>query len=196
MWSRPEEGCREDIVWYNLYASSTPEGEFEMIGTQIRDTVYLEEGLSSLARCYRVEAVDGLGRVSELSEVVCSDNCPYFELPNVFTPNGDDCNDKFSAWYDPGTVGGEELACPVTNVRRCPRFVKEVRFKVYNRWGQEVYNFSSVTEGTINLEWDGVGNDGTPLASAVYYYIAQVEFDVLDARRRSQQYRGWVQLIR
>ena len=194
-WNAPAEGCRADIEWYNLYAS-TPEGEFEMIGTQIRDTFYVDAGLTSLARCYRVEAVDGLGRVSELSEMACGDNCPYFELPNVFTPNGDGCNDNFSAWYDPGSAGGEELPCAMTSVTRCPRFVKEVRLEVFNRWGQEVYSFSSASEGTVHIAWDGKDNDGEMLEPAVYYYIAQVEFDVLDPDRKSHRYKGWVQLIR
>lgn len=195
MWSGPPDGCREDIVGYNLYASSAVLGEFEPVAMLLRDTFYVEQGLYSLARCYRVAAVDALGRVSELSEPVCSDNCPYFELPNVFTPNGDACNDRFSTWYDPAPAG-EEVSCPVANVTRCPRFVKEVQLKVFNRWGQEVYNFSSSTDGTIYIEWDGRTNDGTTLTAGVYYYIAQVQFDVLDPQRRTRQYNGWVQLIR
>lgn len=194
-WSSPAEGCRADIRWYNLYGSDSQSGEFSLIG-QVRDTFYVEEGLTSLARCYRVEAVDELGRVSELSQVVCGDNCPYFELPNVFTPNGDDCNDRFSAYYDPQGGGGEEVICPVVNVIRCPRFVKQVDLMVFNRWGEQVYTFSSAREGTVYIEWDGRDNNGADLESAVYYYIANVDFDVLDPQKKNQRYKGWVHLIR
>jgi hypothetical protein len=193
-WNRPKSGCREDIVSYNVLEASTPDGEFVMIAS-VTDTTHVDSGLNSQARCYRVEAVDALGRVSEPSEVVCGDNCPYFELPNVFTPNGDACNDHFSAWFDPSD-GGEVAPCVVADVTRCPRFVKEVDLLVYNRWGQEVYHFSSATDGNVVINWDGKDNDGTALEAAVYYYVARVEFDVLDPASRQRTYKGWVHLKR
>jgi hypothetical protein len=192
-WSDPEDGCRQDIVMYQIWATSNPDGEFELIAT-VNGTTYVDSGLSSFARCYRVEAIDALGRVSEPSEVVCSDNCPYFELPNVFTPNGDACNDRFSAWFDP-SEGSEELPCPVADVTRCPRFVKEVNLQIYNRWGQEVFHSSSSDNSTVLVDWDGRDNNGKLLETAVYYYIANVEFNVLDPSRRRRTYKGWVHLI-
>jgi hypothetical protein len=59
-----------------------------------------------------------------------------------------------------------------------------------------VYAFSSAREGTVYIEWDGRDNNGADLESAVYYYIANVDFDVLDPQKKNQRYKGWVHLIR
>jgi CHU_C Type IX secretion signal domain len=190
------EGCRNDIRSYNLYAANSMMGDYQPIATQLRDTFFIEDGLASLARCYKVEAVDALGRVSAMSEAACSDNCPFYELPNVFTPNGDACNDKFSAYYDPRAGGGDEINCPIGNVTRCPRFVNRVDFKVFNQWGAEVYTYNSGTGGSVYIEWDGRDNNGSALESAVYYYIANIDFNVLDPGKRTEKLKGWVHLIR
>jgi hypothetical protein len=133
-----------------------------------------------------------------LSEAVCNDNCPYYELPNVFTPNGDECNNVFSAYSDRNTGGGEESQCPVKDYfpKKCARFVQKVVFRVYNRWGKEVYTYTSGSERTIYIDWDGRGSDGRELASGVYYYVAEVTFDSVDPQKRNKDIKGWVHLLR
>lgn len=195
-WTRQAPGgCRQDIRSYNLYAAESSSGKYELI-VNLRDTFYVEEGLTSLARCYKVEAIDGLGRASQMSEASCGDNCPYFELPNVFTPNGDACNDTFSAYYDPGAAGDEEMPCLVMGTIRCPRFVVRVDFRVLSRWGNEVYRYTSDGEGSIYIDWDGRDNNGNALESAVYYYVADVHFDMLDPGKKVKRFKGWVHLLR
>ena len=101
-WNRAEDAaCRLDIRGYNVYAASVKGGEFTMIAENVRDTFYIDPDLLSFARCYKIAAVDVSGNVGELSEELCIDNCPYYELPNVFTPNNDDYNDVFSAFEPP-----------------------------------------------------------------------------------------------
>lgn len=83
------------------------------------------------------------------------DNCPgtasvnitviEIEVPNVFTPNGDSNNDVFRLYY-PASLE-----------------VTIESFKVYNRWGQVVY------EATNNVGWDGEFN-GKPADSDVYLF--------------------------
>jgi hypothetical protein len=120
----------------------------------------------------------------------------------VFTPNRtDECNTYFSAYSDNDryTVEGENglVKCGgVSDTRKCARFVTKVIFRVYNRWGKEVYNYESGGERTIYIDWDGRATDGTELASAVYYYIAEVTFDSVDPEKQNKIIKGWVHLIR
>jgi gliding motility-associated-like protein len=79
---------------------------------------------------------------------------------------------------------------------RCARFVLSVDFRVYNRWGKEIYNYQSGGERSIYIDWDGKDNNGKELPTAVYYYNAEVTFDVVDPARKKQNIKGWVHLIR
>jgi gliding motility-associated-like protein len=139
-----------------------------------------------------VSAVDSEGKEGPLSEVVCQDNCPYYELPNIFTPNADGCNDVFSAQYEFDATG----SCQRTSTIGCPRFVKSVIFRVYNRWGRAVYEYSSGTDGSIYINWNGKDSSGNDLSTGVYYYTADVEFDVITPSLRKRKIKGWVHLLR
>lgn len=79
---------------------------------------------------------------------------PRYEIPNVFTPNGDNVNDFFNIAY----VG----------IRDITAFVQE--FQVFNRWGQLVYDNDTPATG-----WDGNVN-GNPAPSDVYVYKIVVQF--------------------
>ena len=82
---------------------------------------------------------------------------------------------------------------------KCARFVESVRVTIVNRWGREVFEYDSDDgqgENTILIDWDGRSNEGTPLASGVYYYVADVVFDVLDPETAEEQFSGWVHLRR
>jgi len=184
-------GCRSDIISYNVYGASGATGAYALLASNVTDMTYVEEGLSSYARCYRVTAVDTQGHISELSDPACNDNCPYFDLPNIFTPNGDGCNDRFSA-YRPE----DEATCSSENISRCPQFVEKVSLRVYNRWGNPVYGFDSGNGNSINIDWDGRDDSGSLLDAAVYYYSAEVTFTTTDPEKRQKKIRGWVKLIR
>jgi hypothetical protein len=209
-WNRPvDPECLSDTRSYNIYFSATKGGAFELLATNVRDTFYIDENLSSFARCYKISAVDRSGNESELSEEVCFENCPYYELPNVFTPNGDGCNDNFQAWGYIGTSGeegsGMNAICPAPDPNseqyrsKCARFVERVEFKVYNRWGVEVYTYSGTKNDDINdiyIKWNGRDKNGQLLSSAVYFYVANVTFDMADPAKRNQTIKGWVHLVR
>jgi len=68
---------------------------------------------------------------------------PKFVIPLAFTPNGDGRNDVFRLVHS-GTV-------------------EVMEFKIYNRWGQIVY------QSTTNEGWDGM-HKGNPAPSDVYIY--------------------------
>lgn len=201
-WNRPDDpDCRADIKSYNIYVATEVGLDYDLYIENVKDTFYIDSNIPSFARCYKVSAVDRSGNESELSEPFCFDNCPYYELPNVFTPNGDKCNDLFSAFSDRTIVdeNGNGPCGPINlpEIRtRCARFVTRVNFQVFNRWGKTVYSYESGGERSIYIDWNGRDNDGNELATGVYFYAADVTFDVVDPKDRNQIIKGWVHLIR
>jgi hypothetical protein len=195
-----QTGCDYQVNSYRIYASSGADKEFVLIAGNIKDTFYIDKNLPSFARCYKVTAVDAQGIESDRSEIVCNDNCPYFELPNIFTPNGDDCNEYFSVYgpFNPLIQNASE-SCGLgdSNYSKCVRFVQHVTVSIFNRWGKEVYTYTSGRgENSIYINWDGKDKDGTMLSSGVYFYLARVNFDTLVEEERDKTLKGWVHLVR
>ncbi len=79
------------------------------------------------------------------------------EIPNVFTPNGDGVNDRFNILSDV-EIGSD--------------FLKIKKFRVFNRWGQLIYDNETPFTG-----WDG-RYKGKAAPSEVYVYIVVAEFPV------------------
>lgn len=201
-WRRPDDPvCRADIISYNIYVANRVGDPFEPYVANVRDTFFVDTNLPSYARCYKISAVDRSGNESELSEQFCFDNCPYYELPNVFSPNGDCYNPSFSAYgnvmldensFDPC---GEKR--DILDIRsKCARFVERVTFTVYDRWGKELYKYQSGGERTIYINWDGRDNSGAEIPGGVYFYSADVTFDVVDPGQKNNTFKGWVHLLR
>ena len=104
---------------------------------------------TGLAGCYYVRAVDKHGNESHLTNQVCIDDCPNYNLPNTFTPNGDGFNDVFTP-----------IKCPPY------RYITRVDFKIFTRWGEKVFE---TTNPEIN--WDGTNQKtGKPMSDGVYFY--------------------------
>jgi gliding motility-associated-like protein len=81
---------------------------------------------------------------------------PLLHVPNAFTPNSDNLNDS---WY-------------VSDV-----FVRDYHLKVFNRWGQLVFETTDK-----NNKWNAVDLGGNPVPSDVYVYLIT--------------YDGWDGLVR
>lgn len=178
-------GAVDDVASYNVYYSQTgAEDSFELIANT-RDNTFTHTGLSSFKACYKISAVDRSNNESVLSNPICFDNCPYYELPNTFTPNDDGVNDTFRAFDQPNS--------------QCPRFVKSIEFVVYNRWGgQELFRYETDGQAEPNffIDWDGKDKNGNELPAGTYYYSANVTFDVLDKRIEKQEFKNWVKIIK
>lgn len=192
-WQSPENDCRIDIDYYEIFSGDAINGDYTLLAT-VRASSFEHSGLSSFARCYRIRAIDTRGIAGPLSEPVCNENCPNFLLPNVFSPNGDGCNDLFTSRYNISV--GPDSPCPPSNPDQCPRFVKRVDIIIYNRWGKIVFTQSGGNTEKVFIDWDGRDQNNNELSTGVYYYVADVDFDMLAPEARTRQYRGWIHLIR
>ncbi|WP_162052722.1 T9SS type B sorting domain-containing protein [Pontibacter pamirensis] len=169
--------CTDQIAFYTVYFRPSLEVEYVALGTT-EETTYTHVGLESFAGCYRVTATDTAGRESPLSNEVCKDNCISFLLPNIITPNGDGLNDVFRP-------------------DRRTAFIRSMNFKVFNRWGVQVYERRAQSGGDdLYINWAGVDNDGNRLTDGTYYYEAEVEFHTLDPSQARATYKGWVEIVR
>ncbi|WP_460940682.1 gliding motility-associated C-terminal domain-containing protein, partial [Spirosoma humi] len=166
-------GCDANIASYKIYYGRYRQDTLSALSSvSVPTTRFEHTGLSTVAGCYYVTAVSQRGLESAPSNKVCNEACPALVLPNVFTPNGDGKNDVFS---------------PL----KCPRFVEQISFVVYTRWGAKVYEGVGPT-----LSWDGRGSDGSALPTGLYYYQATVRFAVLDRNAPPTVIKSWVQIIR
>lgn len=209
-WSMPEN-CASRISRFEVWQASTSNvapDDYDLVAVvQAPDTFAVINNLASLAYCYRIKAIDRSGNASSFSARVCSENCPYYELPNVFTPNGDKCNDYFSAFgvefespEDPdGAAGNCATPTAPDYVQKCARFVDRIDFKVFNRWGREVYDYIGQrgNENSIYINWDGRDKSGKELATGIYFYSADVTFSSTAPGGKSvKTFKGWVHLMR
>lgn len=162
-WTNPNETCEDtdDVTAYNIYYTPIKGGEFQLIETvsfssQTEMDLYFE---NSIAGCYAVTALDSLSlwpdgelhqNESEMSNIICFDNCPTYEFPNIFTPNGDGRNDVFG---------------PYNN-----RSIESVEFTVFNRWGNIVFQTTDP-----KILWDGTNMEtGELVSDGVYFYTCKV----------------------
>ncbi|GAB2625961.1 T9SS type B sorting domain-containing protein [Belliella aquatica] len=178
--------CDDELSSYRLYFSEGGEdAEFVLIETYsaINNTARIQN-LPTYKGCYYITAVDRSGNESEPSNIVCVDNCPFYELPNAFTPNGDGANDTFMAFDNP--------------FPKCPRFVEGVEIFIVNRWGVEVFSYNSLSasENDIFIRWDGTDKNGKDLPAGTYFYNAVVRFDAFAPELQEQKLKGTIQIIR
>lgn len=89
-------------------------------------------------------ASSGLCSDTAFAVIVIADGFSL-EIPNVFTPNGDNTNDVFTI----KSTG-----------------VKEIELQIFNRWGQLMYNFTG-----SKAAWDGITNNGEKATDGTYFYF-------------------------
>ncbi|MEP1095715.1 MAG: gliding motility-associated C-terminal domain-containing protein, partial [Cyclobacteriaceae bacterium] len=108
--------------------------------------------------------------------------------------NGDGVNDLFRPFYSGSRIGKDIDGFSNTN---CPRFVRSLDFKVFNRAGAPVFELtSSENENDFLINWDGSTNGGQELPAGAYFYSAEVTFERLNPEDAVEVYSGWVQIIR
>lgn len=174
-WTSPRDECGVgDVGSYRVYRRANETAPPELIanieGADILEFDHFPE--ASLVGCYYVTALDTVGNESAPSNQVCVSNCPFFDLPNAFTPNGDGQNELFT-----------------------PRgycFIDRVEFEVFNRWGQRVF-----TTNDPELNWDGRNTEGQELNDGTYYYVCRVFEQRLEGIVESgEPLKGYIELVR
>lgn len=161
-WNKPT--CADDITGYHIYHNQVLGDPWTLIAEtdNADDTifVYNEEGvMPSIAGCWVVTAVDSLNlwpdgemhqNESSKLDSLCIDNCPYYALPNIFSPNGDLYNDTYDAF-------------PY-------RYIDHVEMKIFNQWGSLMYE----TEEPA-IQWNGTDyKTGKLCPDGVFFYAVNV----------------------
>jgi gliding motility-associated-like protein len=99
-------------------------------------------------------------------------DCCQFEIANVFTPNDDQCNDKFIPKY----------YCELLNYK----------IDIFNRWGKIVYTSTNIDEG-----WDGINsNGGSDCSEGTYFYVITYTSLTYPEIRKDNKIMGSVTLLR
>lgn len=175
--------CAEPDIRFEISATIATDDEFHFLA--FTDTPFFSHGdLETKAVCYQVVAIDKAGNRSEPSEIVCGDNCPFFALPNVMTPaNADNLNDVLVSF---GSFDDDS--------ERCARFVRHVSLTIFNRWGKAIHRIEDLNHES-SLLWDGYLANGELASPGVYFYEANVTFDVREPSRRNGRYTGWIHVL-
>ncbi len=155
-----------DTVFFNVLQNDilNPPSDFDLTFSPLQGLFYLGDGNFAYIA----------GNGGEFLYTVCSKSCPELcddalvainvipdecEVPNIFTPNGDDVNDY--------------LIIPCLDSQLFP----DNSLVVYNQWGDKVYEaspyFNDMQSGNDEVPWRGTlnGNPGQDLPDATYFYI-------------------------
>ncbi len=175
-WESVRNLCEgsDDVESYNIYfAEDSILLDYELIGNVSEQERLEFQHLPDLGinGCYAITSIDASGNEGPIGSHICIDNCPIYILPNTFTPNGDGANDIFH---------------PRQNL-----FVTEIDFKLFNRWGNLMFE---TTNPEIN--WDGNTNNGRELEAGTYYYTCTVFERGTDGLVEALQLQGYIQLLR
>jgi len=174
-WGYPGN-CDQDVVEYRIYWKKNQKDTWTLLGSIPATSSSWDDNRAilkqSIAGCYAVSAIDSNGNESKLQNTHCIDNCPYYTLPNVFTPGeDDDVNSKF-------------VPFPY-------RFISKVNVQIFNRWGQLVFETSNP-----DIMWNGKDQkSGIDCAAGVYYYIGEITESYLTGEQ-NRTIRGSIHLIR
>jgi gliding motility-associated-like protein len=174
-WVNPDHICNiNDVLKYYIYYTPRQDSILTKIDSilNVNDTTYTTNvNTQNIAGCYIIVAVDSAGNQSPLNNETCTDNCPEYELPNIFTPNGDNTND---------------LYIPVKN-----RYIQSVDFVMYNRWGEVVYENTNPALG-----WDGKSTQMKQLVPDGTYFYTCTVYERHFYGVKEIKLKGFVQLIK
>ncbi|TXC85185.1 T9SS type B sorting domain-containing protein [Luteibaculum oceani] len=171
-WADTNLSCAGDIEKYSLYYKQTRDGDYQRIEeflVGINEGVFLGE--NSIAGCFYITATDENNNESEPSNIICTENCPAYQLPDVFTPNQDGFNDVFKPFSR--------------------KFVTGVDIQIFNRWGKLVFETDDP-----DINWNGnYRNSNQELADGTYFYVIKYSVNSLDGIVQNTV-SGYITLLR
>lgn len=149
-WKVTDPACFEDIAGYKVYYKMTYSENLTYLATIDNKNTFFYRHYPGdiISGCYAVSAFDINGNEGDKSVMVCVDSCNFYEIPNVFTPNGDDINDML--------------------VAKTSGLVEKIDLKIFNRNGLLLFK---TEEPKIN--WDGTYK-GKIVSPGVYFYQCDV----------------------
>ena len=150
VWQIPDPVCFDDVAGYRIYSKMTTEENLSLLTTINDKNVFNYRHFpgETISQCYTISAFDAKGNEGVQSKMICVDSCNFYEIPNVFTPNGDNINDYL--------------------VAKTSGLVEKVDFKLFNRNGMLLF---STADPKIN--WDGTYK-GKIVSPGVYFYQCDV----------------------
>ena len=149
-WAITDTACFSDVAGYKIYSRAKTEETLSLL-TTINDKnifTYRHYPGEAISGCYAISAFDKAGNESAQSAVICIDSCNFYEIPNVFTPNGDNINDKLLA--------------------KTSGLVERVDFELFNRDGLLLFRTADP-----KINWDGTYK-GRIVSPGVYFYQCDV----------------------
>jgi gliding motility-associated-like protein len=175
-WSMENNPCHKDVVGYYIYYSENKDIPLQVVDTVKPATAltFKHNHQNAVSGCYAVAAFDSAYNVSPLSNIMCMENCANYELPNVFTPNGDGHNDVYHPFL------------PYS-------FIDHVEMSIYNKWGGLIFE---TKDPMIN--WDGTDQkSGKAMQTGTYYYKCRVfEIQETGVVERKKPLGGYIELVR
>ncbi len=164
-WNYDDPLLYEDVGVYTIYYKPSYQQEYEPLVTfenpgrdcYFQNCYYTIDQLDVIIGCLALTVTDTTGNESALSDTICFDydECIYYTLPNVFTPNGDGFNDLF-------------IPFPYKNISK-------VSMIIHNRYGRIVFK----TEDP-NINWDGKDHlTHLPCSEGQYYYSCEIFIQAL-----------------
>ena len=151
-WVIPDS-CFTDVTKYYIYYKKSFENDITLLDSIPDKNIFsyqhmLNQADDVIAGCYAISAVDLNGNESQKSLVICVDSCNFYEIPNVFTPNGDNINDRL--------------------VAKTSGLVEKIDFKLFNRNGLMLFQTDEP-----RIDWDGT-YEGRIVSPGVYFYQCDV----------------------
>ncbi len=125
----------------------------------------------ALTTTYYVYATDQFGCEREDSVIVTVLDPFDIFIPTAFTPNFDGHNDAFYV------LGGDYIEIIKT-------------FRIYNRWGELIYEANEIPPGESQFGWNGMHNN---VLAEMDVYVFYVEIELKNGRTFSEE--GHVTLI-
>jgi gliding motility-associated-like protein len=149
-WYISDPTCTPDIAGYKIYYKLTYDENLTLLATINDKNTFTYRHIPGevISGCYAVSSFDLNNNEGEKSLMICVDSCDFYEIPNVFTPNGDDINDFL--------------------VAKTSGLVERVDIKIFNRNGLLIFRTADP-----KINWDGTYK-GKIVSPGVYFYQCDV----------------------
>ncbi|MFK8009590.1 MAG: gliding motility-associated C-terminal domain-containing protein [Saprospiraceae bacterium] len=121
---------------------------------------------------YTLTILDSIGCEQTANIEIIVNDIPNVYIPNAFTPNGDEFNDRF-------TIYGNSLIAEVEYLR------------IFDRWGELVFEAQNFNPNDETIGWDGFLK-GKAMLQGVYVYTCEVK----TTSNQSLEFKGDLTLVR